>query len=183
MSVEEAKFEYAVNFLLKHELGFVNNKNDPGGPTAYGISLRYLKAAGIDIDGNDTIDIHDIYALDKTRTREIYKTQWWDKYNYTLINSLKIGAKLLDMAVWMGPGRAHKFLQIAINRVQDNPITVDGNLGNKTFIALNGLIDTNKGNELLSEIKNNIEHFIVNLCADNPSLKGFKQGWLKRAGE
>lgn len=177
------RFDYAISFVLKHEGGYVNNPSDPGGATNYGVSLRFLKAAGIDIDGDDSIDINDIHAMDKTRARAIYKEHWWDKYGYEQIQSLKISAKVLDMAVWMGPSRAHKILQIAMNRIIDKPISVDGDLGPQSLAALNKLIHNDKGITLLAEIKNNIEHFIINLCADKPSLNGFKKGWLKRAME
>lgn len=181
--MDTAKFDFAVNFLLKHEGGFVNNKSDPGGATDFGISLRFLKSAGIDIDGHEGIDINDIHALDKTKARAIYKEFWWDKFNYESIGNLLLAAKALDLAVWMGPSQAHKLIQAAINRLNDKPITVDGNLGEESINAINALINSEKANQLLSEIKDNAVHYIINLCADKPTLKTFRVGWIRRCEE
>ena len=39
----KTKFDHAWLYLLKNEGGFVNDKKDRGGPTKYGVSLKFLK--------------------------------------------------------------------------------------------------------------------------------------------
>lgn len=61
-------FALAVGFVLKHEGGYTNDPNDPGGETNFGISKRYHPEEDIK---NMTID----------RAAQIYKTQYWDVNN------------------------------------------------------------------------------------------------------
>lgn len=174
-------FEDAISFVMKHEGGFVNHKKDAGGATNYGISLRFLKSAGIDIDGDSDSDIDDILAIDKQKASEIYKTYWWDRYGYDRIQDSDIAKKVFDLAVNMGAPRAHKLTQISVNRLRDKPIAVDGILGRQSFEAINELIKKDKSRALYLELIENACHFYTNLVADNPELKVFLKGWINRA--
>ena len=60
------KFDDAIGIVLKHEGGYVNDKNDPGGETRYGISKR----AYPDLD---------IKNLTISQATEIYKKDYWVK--------------------------------------------------------------------------------------------------------
>lgn len=179
----DGMFDYAIAFVLKHEGGFANHKNDPGGATNYGVSLRFLKAAGIDIDLDGDVDVNDILALDKDKAREIYRRFWWNAYHYWGINDPDIAKKILDMSVHMGAPQAHKLAQIAINRLREKPIQVDGILGPKTFAALNGLIGEGRTDALYDELKDNAAHYYINLAANKSQLRPFLAGWLRRADD
>lgn len=68
----KTKFEQALEFTLRWEGGYANDKKDPGGETKYGISDR----------GDGTIDgaflgksIKDLSLNDAI---EFYRTQYWD---------------------------------------------------------------------------------------------------------
>ena len=71
-----SNFEFAHKFTSKWEGGFVDHKNDPGGATNYGVSLRWLKNEGIDIDGDGKIDINDIKALTPSKAAELFKKEF-----------------------------------------------------------------------------------------------------------
>ncbi len=61
-----SNFEKAVEKVLEHEGGYVDHKNDPGGATNYGISLRFVKQStgiDLDVDGDGDIDADDIKAM------------------------------------------------------------------------------------------------------------------------
>jgi hypothetical protein len=57
-------FSVAVGFVLKHEGGYVNDPDDPGGETKFGIAKRYHP----DVD---------IKALDERAAADIYLNEYW----------------------------------------------------------------------------------------------------------
>ena len=170
------KFNHAIEIVLRHEGGLSDNKNDPGGITRFGISLRSLKALNIDINDDGRINAEDIRALSVDAAKGIYKTQWWDKYKYDRIENIDIATKIMDLSVNMGPSQAHKLAQRAANRTQLKPIVVDGILGTHSFRAIN-----RAPVELyLREINDIAAYFYKALARDNPELNEFLKGWLNR---
>ncbi|CAB4149045.1 zliS Lysozyme family protein [uncultured Caudovirales phage] len=176
-----ADFNIAVDFVLKHEGGYSNHTNDPGGPTNFGISLRLLEQQGIDIDGDGDIDIDDIKGVTKTRAKEIYKELWWDKYHYENIESTEIAKKVFDVAVNAGASRAHKITQRAINRITSGSLAVDGVLGPKTLSAINRIITRGNYLNLYQAIQKEQELFYIDISDKNIKLRSFIRGWLARA--
>jgi lysozyme family protein len=55
-----------MDFIIKAEGGYVNNPNDPGGETKYGISKKSYPNC-------------DIAGLSESKAREIYKKDYWEK--------------------------------------------------------------------------------------------------------
>lgn len=118
------RFLKAVEQVLAHEGGYVNDPHDPGGETKYGISKRsYPKL--------------DIRSLNRYQATLIYHTDWWQRYGYDMIADLALATKVFDFAVNMGPLRAHKILQEAVNRTSPAELAVDGLLGPLSMEAVN----------------------------------------------
>lgn len=180
------KFEVCVNYVLKHEGRFSDDPHDAGGPTNFGISLRFLKLSHNDIDKNGEIDNRDLFVLDVNKAKAIYKLEWWQRYGYSKITSLAIAAKALDLSVNIGAKEANLLLQIAVNQVQGKkkpPLELDAVLGPLTISAMNTLTEDGFGQDLLGQIKDNATHYYINLCRDHPSLKRYLNGWLKRTAD
>lgn len=177
MEIPEHRFQHCVRHILEHEGGLSNHKRDPGGITQWGISLRFLRAAGIDIDGDGNVDADDIIALTRPGAIQIYRKYWWDKYKYIAFNEIEVVEKVFDMAVNMGGRAAHKQLQIAINRIQQKPITVDGILGGQTFGAAN----SHNPKTLRQSLRDCAKHYYRQIIANNPAMKVFEDGWFRRA--
>jgi lysozyme family protein len=90
-------FEQSVAQVLRHEGGYVNDPNDPGGETKYGISKKAYP--NVDIK-NLTID----------GAKAIYKRDYWDAINAdSLPPAVRYAA--FDTAVNMGVGIARRFVQ------------------------------------------------------------------------
>lgn len=155
------KFLNAINFVLAHEGGFVDDKLDPGGRTNFGISQRAYPNINIS-------------ALTKDGAKEIYFRDWWTRYGYEKISPDPIAIKLLDMAVLMGHTPAVGCLQRAINVWLDGPIDVDGVLGSQTVAAIT-TIDTI-----------NLYRTFCHFCAtyyEALNKPRFIKGWLRRSME
>ena len=179
-----AIFDKAYLKLAEIEGGYVNHRSDPGGATNYGISLRYLKALSDsdgdgwldgDLDQDGDVDIDDIKAMQPEQAKEFYFNNFWTRYKYSLVQNQLIADKLLSFSVHMGPGRAHRIIQAAIEYHQ--PIVIDGILGHKSFRAINQ-IDPER---ILVELKHEAAGFYRSLIADNSELGEFEKGWMRRA--
>ena len=181
--IQDEKWHHAIDYVLRHEGGFVNDANDPGGPTNYGVSLRFLEDIGMDINDDSEIDIKDIQDLTLNDVKLIYKEYWWDKYEYTRINDRLIAAKVFDLAVNMGAHMSHKILQRACNEISDAPIADDGILGEITLAVVNILVDKGRREEVLSEIKEEATSFYISLVMEKPKFKRYLKGWLARVND
>lgn len=126
-----ARFEECVAEVLRHEGGFVDNINDPGGATNHGISLRYARSQGsmLDLDGDGDVDRNDIVLITPERASLVYRNWFWRDVKG---DELPAGVDLavFDFAVNSGPSRAIRSLQKVL-RVQQ-----DGVLGPATLAAL-----------------------------------------------
>ena len=58
--------------ILKAEGGIVNDPDDPGGPTNYGVTLKTLKRLGHDLNQDGRVDIADLKQLSATRAVQIF---------------------------------------------------------------------------------------------------------------
>jgi len=174
----EEMFQACIIPILEHEGGLSLDKRDPGGITQWGISLRYLRSIGYDINGDGVIDKEDIIGLPLKGAVGIYRKYWWDKYRYAAFNELIVVEKVFDLAVNMGGMAAHKLLQIAINRLgKSPPITVDSILGGQTFGAANSM----DGTKLRQELRECAEHRYIEILAANPAMEWARKGWMNRA--
>lgn len=176
-----SEFDLAIDFVLRNEGGFVNDPNDPGGATSYGISLRWLKTVGqldADITGDGQIDLEDIRELTKEKAKLLYKKYWWDKYGYEKINDQSVANKILDMSINMGAVQAHKIAQRALFSINGyNCIKVDGIIGLNTLTEINDAISL----IYLAALKSEMAGFYRELIATKKQFEIYRNGWLKRA--
>jgi lysozyme family protein len=182
-------FDTAVKVILKHEGGLANNPNDPGGITNFGISIMFvtkiLASQGVTLSFPipNTPDL--IKALTVDQAKEIYQKCWWDFFGYSRIEDQTLATKVFDMAVNMGPpdqhsaksGRAHKIVQESLNKLGRSEIVVDGQLGNKSYTAINSI----QSSVLLPVICAGQGSFYEGLIAANPRLAVFRSNWYHRS--
>lgn len=117
-------FNLAVERVLKHEGGYVNNPRDPGGETNYGITKATARAAGYKGSMRD---------LPRDRAKKIYKSAYWDRIWADQMPA-EVAFQVFDAAVNHGPKQAVKMAQQACG------ITgkwLDGLIGPKTIDAIN----------------------------------------------
>jgi len=179
-----SSFNSAIKHILEREGGFVDNENDPGGATNFGVSLRFLKKqleimGGpeiFDFDGDGDLDADDIKAMSEQEAKDIYFKFWWEKYNYRQISDQDLAIKVFDMSVNMGGRQAHKLIQRAC-RAAGGLLDDDGILGSKSFSVINSV----NAMVVLGAVRTEQKHFYLQLIKKNSSFSVFKNGWLKRA--
>lgn len=176
-TITDPKFQHCIIPILQHEGGLSDDKDDPGGITQWGISLRYLRSIGYDVDRNGDIDGEDIRDLNKLGAEEIYHKYWWEKYHYAEFSQLIVVEKVFDMAVNMGGSGAHRILQKAINHHRLIPIPEDGILASHTFSAANAI----EGSILRQALRDFSRLRYLDILAAHPHMEVFRNGWLRRA--
>src|SRR4051812_21850393 len=99
--------------LLRAEGGYVNNPNDPGGETNYGVTVAVARANGY--QGS-------MRAMTRDDALAIYRSQYFHapKFDDVFAMSPAIAAELFDTGVNMGPTKAVQFLQRALNAFTDH---------------------------------------------------------------
>ena len=178
-----ASFDLAIPTVLRREGGYVWNSADPGGATNYGVSLRWLRAQGLleELEQEEgdlhQSDVQAIKSMTQAEAEGFYRVQWWDRYGYGKLEFQEVATKIFDTAVNLGPVRAHKIAQTAVNALGRALVLCDGVLGAQTISALN----SSPTGLLLPKMRVLQAAYYEKLVSDNPKLAGFLPGWENRA--
>ncbi len=117
--------------IVAREGGYVNDPDDPGGATNYGVTIHTMRRLGMDLDGDGDVDTRDVRALTRDQAVDIFVAHYFEKPR---IDDLPdpLHATVFDMAVNAGPSRAVKLLQqLFVDMGYD--IAVDGAIGPQTI--------------------------------------------------
>jgi lysozyme family protein len=164
-----AIFETAVEVVLKHEGGYVNDPHDPGGETNFGISKRVYASV-------------DIKNLTKQDAANIYKRDYWSYGRFGEIHDQAVATKAFDMAVLCGIQTSVRCLQNAVAAC-GHPMAIDGKMGPATLAAVNAIPPV----EMLTTLKQEYAEHFRRLVRARPDLGRYlgseedKKGWLGRA--
>jgi len=164
MSPEE-RFRYAVEMVMQHEGGYVNEPADPGGETKFGISKRSYPHL-------------DIANLTREEAIAIYRRDWWERYRMGEIEDVAIASKVLDVFVNVGPIQGATIVQRALHACGRRHVIIDGIIGTQTITAIN---DVKPRAMLLAAIRAEAAAHYRTLVARNPRLNKYLNGWLNRA--
>lgn len=179
-------------FVAKWEGGYVNHKNDPGGATNHGVSLRWLRGTGMDITGDGIINIDDIKAMTPETAKELFLRYFWDYLDLSALPPL-VAAAVYDSAVNVGCGQAVKFLQRACNGFAGPSLAMDGRMGAQTRARATNLGSTLNGQIALCARLIAVRDEFYHRLASKPAFpdprtgkitdyKPFLAGWLNRTG-
>ena len=154
------EFDDIIEVVLHHEGGYVNDPDDPGGETNFGIAKR----SHPDVD---------IANLTKDGAKEIYKEHYWDRNKVESLSE-ELRHIYFDMCVNQGRGRAVKIMQRAAN-AKGADLVVDGGMGPKTIAAMDGVE--------LQRVRAYRVKYYADLVTRKPDLEKFYFGWFRRALE
>jgi lysozyme family protein len=153
-------FRDCLELVLKHEGGYVNHKDDPGGMTNLGVTKKVWE----DWVGHPVTE-KDMRELTPALVGPMYEMKYW---RTSYCEKLPRGLDLLvfSMAVNAGSGRSVKLLQDAIG------VVADGVIGPKTMAKINE-----------ANVESLIDKFSEARTAFYKGLKTFPvfgKGWLNR---
>lgn len=145
-------FARAVTYVLDQEGGLVDNPQDPGGLTSYGISQKAYPD-------------EDIRAMTPQRAAQIYERDYWTPLRGEQLPD-PVSFALLDFAVNSGVHGAIRTLQKALE------IQADGIMGPYTL----GVATRTPSKVVII----NLSTQRILLLAEDKNWQTFKEGWTKR---
>lgn len=173
--------DQVIDGVLAAEGGYVNDSRDAGGETMFGITVATARANGYKGAMRD---------LPRDLAREIYKRQYVTAPGFDLIAALSapIAAELVDTGVNMGPTVAAKFLQRALNVLNNQgkdyaDIVADGHAGPGTRAALKAFLNKRGGlgeARLLALLNAFQGERYAALAEGRGANEAFMYGWLAR---
>lgn len=192
-----AEFLKAFQYMIANEVssgnpeGLVEDVDDSGGLTKYGISRKFLLNYKPDIKtgallreiGFPPVTYSNINTIIKQMTlpqaQIIFQDIFWEDIGIEQISSQSIASYLFDAGVNHGPRTAIKMCQRALWAI----------LGSHTSIACDGLCGP-KTTEIINKTSNDIllpilqairAELYIDLITYNRKLSKYMNGWLKRA--
>lgn len=169
--INKSKFNSIIDKNLEHEGGYVNNKNDRGGKTKYGITEPFMEEYKYALPGGKAIPIKDLTVED---AKLLYKAMW-DRYNLGYIRDKNLAYVMYDYMINSYAGTAAKRVQEILN-TRGAALKVDGHLGEKSLNAIH-----NSDYEwLIDEVLKNRHHHYREQVKDDYTQHEFYAGWMNR---
>lgn len=172
--------------IVGREGGFVNDPDDPGGATNYGVTIGTLRRLGIDVNRDTRIDVADVKALTRAQAVEIYLEHYYKRPGIAALPEA-LQASVFDMYVNAG-GNAVKILQRLLTDM-GFPCDPDGEIGPQTIRAAQMAFEA-APSHLADAYAIARRNYYYALADKRPASRKFarardggKGGWIKRAEE
>lgn len=169
-----------IDEIIEVEGGYVDDPDDLGGATCWGITEEVAREWGYDGPMQD---------LPQETAREIYRERYYlgPHFDRVADRSPAIARELTDTGVNMGVGQAGAFLQSALNALNDRgrhyrDITVDGQIGPATLGALGAYLDLrgSEGETVMLCALNALQGArYIELAEARERNEKFVYGWLR----
>ncbi len=172
--------------IILREGGYVNDPDDPGGATKYGVTIGTMRRLGMDLDRDGDIDAEDVKRLTRAQARQIFVDHYFHRPRIGELPE-PLQASVFDMYVNAG-SNAVKILQRLLNDMGQR-IAVDGGIGPQTLEAAQIAFAAAPGH-LADAYGIARRNYYYALADRRPASRkyartraGGKGGWIKRAEE
>jgi lysozyme family protein len=160
------RLQQLIDALVQREGGYVNDPDDRGGPTKYGITLATLH------DWRQApVSAADVEALDRGEAARIYADRYFLKPGFDAVRDPLLQEFLFDFAVNSGPGASVAALQSAIG------VEPDGVFGPKSRAALDKVTNLPA---LFFAVKCERYELLLRDVGRWPADAKFAEGWSNR---
>lgn len=172
--------------IVAREGGFVNDPDDPGGATKYGVTIYTMRRLGLDLTGDGVVDVADVRSLTRAQATDIFIQHYFDK---PLIGQLPkaLQASVFDMYVNAGSNAIKLLQQLFCD--MGHQVTVDGALGPQSLAAARAAWQA-APHHLVDAYGIARRNYYFRIADKRPAsrkyartLAGGKGGWIRRAEE
>lgn len=112
--------------IVAREGGYVNDPDDPGGATNFGVTIGTMRRLGLDLTGDGKVSVADVKALSRADAERIFLEHYFKRPGVSRLPDA-VQASVFDMYVNAG-GNAVRILQTLLNAFGQS-ISVDGAIG------------------------------------------------------
>jgi lysozyme family protein len=172
--------------IVRREGGYVNDPDDPGGATNFGVTIGTMRRLGLDLDGDGDVDTSDVKRLTQAQARQIFVDHYFKRPRIVELPE-PLQASVFDMYVNAGPN-AVRILQRLLNDMGQR-ISVDGGIGPQTIEAAQ-IAYASAPNHLADAYGIARRNYYYALADSRPASRkyarrrdGGKGGWIVRAEE
>ncbi|WP_282602754.1 holin-associated N-acetylmuramidase [Paracoccus sp. PARArs4] len=172
--------------IVRREGGYVNDPDDPGGATNYGVTIGTMRGLGMDLTGDGKVDAADVRALTRAQAEQIFVQHYFDKPRLAELPAA-VQPSVFDMYVNAG-SNAVKILQRLVTRM-GFAAADDGVVGPRTIAAVTGAAAVAPDHiaDAYGIARRNYYYALADQRAASRkyarSNSGGKGGWITRAEE
>jgi lysozyme family protein len=170
--------------IVAREGGYVNDPDDPGGPTNHGVTIHTLRRLGLDMTRDGRIDARDVQALSRDQAVEIFLTHFFTGPGIGALPE-PLQPSVFDMYVNAG-SNAVRLLQGLVSEM-GFPCDADGVIGPQTLRAVHAAHDAAPGH-IVDAYGIARRNYYYDLAERRPASRkyarrrdGGKGGWILRA--
>lgn len=172
--------------IVAREGGYVNDPDDPGGATNYGVTVHTMRRLGLDINHDGTVDAEDVRRITRAQAVDIYLDHYFLRPRIADLPEA-LQASVFDMYVNAGTN-AVKILQRLLNQMGER-CSVDGGIGAETIGAC-ARAWAKAPNHMADAYGIARRNYYFQLADQRPASRkyartkaGGKGGWIRRAEE
>lgn len=172
--------------IVTREGGYVNDPDDPGGATKYGVTIGTMRRLGLDLTGDGAVTTADVKRLTKAQAVQIFIDHYYTRPGIDQLPHV-LRASVFDMYVNAG-SNAVKILQRLLNDM-GQAVSVDGAIGPQTIAAAHSAAEA-APTHIADAYGIARRNYYYSLADSRPASRkyarrrdGGKGGWITRAEE
>ena len=172
-----ANYEQALQWVLSHEGGYINDPDDPGGETYKGVARKMnskwdgwlhidmlKKQSGFPANLDKDSDLQEA-------VRSFYEVNYWDRIKGDELANQEVATSIFDFAVNAGVSTSSSLAQLVVGADKD------GVIGNQSVQMINSF---DPDHFIASFTVAKIARY-VNIVKNRPTSKKYFYGWVRRA--
>jgi len=172
--------------IVAREGGYVNDRDDPGGATKFGVTLGTMRRLGLDLDRDGQVTAADVRKLSRAQAADIFIDHYFTRTKVTDLPEI-LQATVYDMYVNAGSNAVH-ILQRLIRDMRID-VAVDGVIEPKTIAAATRAAEAAPDHlaDAYGIARRNYSYALADARPASRKfarrLDGGKAGWIVRAEE
>ena len=172
--------------IINREGGYVNDPDDPGGATNYGVTVHTLRRLGLDLNRDGRVDANDVRVLTRAHAVSIFVEHYFRAPRIDRLPA-PLQASVFDMYVNAGANAVRILQRLLVEMRID--VAVDGVIGPQTISATKQALAA-APDHFVDAYGIARRNYYYDLAARRPASRkyarrrdGGKGGWITRAEE